>query len=617
MPLYGPSSSADLPLGWDRQSSPRPARPLFHDGFTTGWADLYARGTVGFDTVDYVESASSLKIITSNDGLACGASKTIVGCAFGRANFRIWVKADTWANVGGLQLMLAGDSTPTNYYYINFPDYFQNFNDGEWHELVLSRQHFSSSGSPNWDAITYAIVRAWSANGATPTVRFDGFTAFEQSSRGFVSLVFDDGWSSQYDTAAPYLEKYGFAAGCFIIPGKVAATGYMTQTQIDALASRGWDVGGHGDVALTSLSATAAEADVKTTKAYLGLRGYKGQDLYAWPEGQNTDALRSMVGKYFSSAFTINYTNQPLTYVSPMRVNRFSVITGTTTATIQGYIDRAMAEGTWLVLTFHKIATSPTVSTEYSTANFQTVIDYLASSGAAVMPASAVLARTHREVLPDTALEARTHSLLFEDFHNLLVGTIFTATQAGTSAASAINLPPAGRIGAVQSTTGTTTTGYAQVATPGNLYDITANPSRLVIAAQLGALSTVAEEFIARVGFSDGAAGAAPTDGVWFEYDRLTAGDFWRICTSAGGVTTKTTTSSVPDASYHRFEIVVNSTTSAVFKIDDVTVGTITTNLPSGSGQTTGVLWGITKSAGTTTRSLRADYVLFDTLTNR
>jgi hypothetical protein len=47
-----------------------------------------------------------------------------------------------------------------------------------------------------------------------------------------------------------------------------------------------------------------------------------------------------------------------------------------------------------------------------------------------------------------------------------------------------------------------------------------------------------------------------------------------------------------------------------VFKIDGTTVATITTNIPNGTGERIGNAVQIRKTAGTTSRSARCDYLL-------
>jgi parallel beta-helix repeat protein len=125
-------------------------------------------------------------------------------------------------------------------------------------------------------------------------------------------------------------------------------------------------------------------------------------------------------------------------------------------------------------------------------------------------------------------------------------------------------------------------------------------------------LSTVSEEFEARLGLLDNTTGTIGNDAVFFKYDRLTSTN-WIIVSRAGGTETATTTSTaVAAGSWLRGRIEINAAASSVeYFIDDVSIGTITTNIPSGTSQVTSPAFQMVKSAGTTSRNLYLDWVYF------
>jgi hypothetical protein len=128
----------------------------------------------------------------------------------------------------------------------------------------------------------------------------------------------------------------------------------------------------------------------------------------------------------------------------------------------------------------------------------------------------------------------------------------------------------------------------------------------------LQALSTATQEYVATFGWMDNFAAGDHVDGAYFEYDRLTAGDFWRCCTATNSSRTKVTTSAPVTAgsSFDRFTIYTNSgSTVATFYVNDSLVATISSSMPIGVGRSTGYGAKIQKSAGTTSRSLYSDYI--------
>ncbi len=74
-----------------------------------------------------------------------------------------------------------------------------------------------------------------------------------------------------------------------------------------------------------------------------------------------------------------------------------------------------------------------------------------------------------------------------------------------------------------------------------------------------------------------------PNDGVFFTYTNSLNSGNWQIVTDSATVRTTTNTSVVADTNWHNFGIVINaSATSVSYTIDGVSVGTITTNIPTG-----------------------------------
>jgi peptidoglycan/xylan/chitin deacetylase (PgdA/CDA1 family) len=357
-----------------------------------GWANAYANGTVYHDSSVKHDGAASLRIITNADGSACEAAKAIGIHRLGADNFRVFVRSDDWADVRGSQILLAEDSTMTKYFYLNFLDYALDLNtNNEWYELTFTRSEFESSGSPDWNNISFAILRGWSVSGKTPSIYFDTLQSFSQGRKGHVSVVFDDGWDTQYNQAFAYMQTKKLRGNIFVIPTIIGDAGRVTQSNLDDMAAAGWDISGHGESDLATLTESQMRSDVANTKAYLDQKGYKGRNIYAYPEGQNNNLVRSVVGENFEYGRTINALNQPLGYIPPYRINAFSSGNETSLTTIENYVDDAIANDEWAVLVFHKIVANPTIETEYSISNFQAAIDYIAASGVDCSPMSEVL----------------------------------------------------------------------------------------------------------------------------------------------------------------------------------------------------------------------------------
>lgn len=194
--------------------------------------------------------------------------------------------------------------------------------------------------------------------------------------------------------------------------------------------------------------------------------------------------------------------------------------------------------------------------------------------------------------------------------------TGWTATVSGSGAAVSTNSTSAasvaGRPGIVNLSTGTTTTGHANLGRGNNLgsgFLIGGGPIKYEAAIYLADLSAVGEEFIIRIGLGD-TTGADQVDGVYFIYDRLTSVN-WIMGTAANSVRTATASSTaVAEDAWLRLTIEVNSAgSSATYYVNGTSIGSVSTNLPSGAARHTGQMCGIIKSAGSTARSYDLDYV--------
>lgn len=141
--------------------------------------------------------------------------------------------------------------------------------------------------------------------------------------------------------------------------------------------------------------------------------------------------------------------------------------------------------------------------------------------------------------------------------------------------------------------------------------------SRAVLArTKLPTLSTVAEEYIARVGFGDNIVGGAHANGVYFLYDRATHGDFWVLRNIDAGGNETVVTAVAPSSSYKKLRIEVASDSSrSDFWIDNTQLspaGGLTTHIPGVSLYQ--YVQSMTKTVGGTVRYCDVEFVKIQSL---
>lgn len=221
-----------------------------------------------------------------------------------------------------------------------------------------------------------------------------------------VSFTFDDGNASAYTQAAPTLKKYGLTGTSYVttscvgivkVPNTCKANEnatYMTWAQVTALQNTyGWEVGSHtathpllasADVDMGQpavLTAAQVDAELSQSKAALVAHGINVKS-FASPFGDYNPTVLAQIAKYYESHrgyADIGYNQYPY---SDYLIRDQEVRVGVSVATVKGYIDQAIANKTWLVLTFHDIKTKPTNgadSYDYSTANLGLIAAYVKS----------------------------------------------------------------------------------------------------------------------------------------------------------------------------------------------------------------------------------------------
>lgn len=372
-----------------------------------GWSTLGTGVTSNLnDTTDYILGSQSASVTSNGAGAAANIRKTGVPNAdLSASTIRLLIKVDGIANLASLSLYV-GDTAFSNYYIIPIysPGDSKSLADGEWQWLEVG---FANSevgdGSPNRETVTAWQLRFTDDSAAAVTVHVNavGFVP-DQSAfpSGVVSITFDDTFVSQRTIAAPVLDRYGFAASAMTIADQVGADAdHLSLAQLRELRElHGWEVAGHAYTAanhnagFSSLTEAELDNELRALKTWLCAYGFGSYDYLAYPRGEFSPTIERYVGKYFSAARTIAAVPmQMLPAVNPYRLRSKTVANDASPELLTGMIDDAYDNKAWLSFTFHSIAATADESTEYSTADFTTVVDYLASKGIPVRTVGEVL----------------------------------------------------------------------------------------------------------------------------------------------------------------------------------------------------------------------------------
>ena len=126
----------------------------------------------------------------------------------------------------------------------------------------------------------------------------------------YVILTFDDGYKSQYTTAKPILDKYGFKGTFYVVCNYAQKidTDRMNWTEIKELHQQGHDIGSHtmNHADLTQLPTYRVDYEIGTSKQCLIGNGINDVTSFAYPfaEGSTNTAIINTVAKYYPLART-------------------------------------------------------------------------------------------------------------------------------------------------------------------------------------------------------------------------------------------------------------------------------------------------------------------------
>ncbi len=360
----------------------------------TAWDDYYIGGEGSVSVDDKIVGNSSVRIATLERSVYNGISKELFSAPLDLTGkgIRMHIKSSDWDKIDSAALILSSDGYAlSNTYTFDIKSRLQNPASGEWIEVVMPRSAFEAYGSPDWSYADFLLLQI-KDNGAPADLSLDGLSYFDTGGfTGAVSITFDDGWEDSYAKGKLLMDLYGYDATAFVIPKLIGTKKYLTQSQVDALHGSGWDISGHGDADLRTLSASQLATEFSGVSGYLASKGYRGSDLYAYPYGALDNEAAGVLGDYFSAGFNINGMTQPFGYGSRHSLNRQSLDKWTTVAQVKEWIDSAKNDGEWCILNFHTLVSTPSNSYDYSISNFIGILNYLRSSGAEVRTVSDVM----------------------------------------------------------------------------------------------------------------------------------------------------------------------------------------------------------------------------------
>ena len=290
---------------------------------------------------------------------------------------------------------------------------------------------WASASVPNGSHVVTAVARTADAmltsNAAMLAVR-----------NALVTFTFDDGWRSQFTTAAPMLASFGFPATYFPISGFLTDPPYMVPTDLQSLHDSGNEIGSHTKDHCSLIANTdpacpgTADANLLLTPAEittelqhpidtLGTLGLGPINNFASPYGDMDTPSGPVITEVKTKYRSHRGVQEGLNGVGYNRYDLLvhgvygTTVTGpdghpaTNTALVQNWIDEARTSALstgvgWMILVFHEVTLTPSgrdgvgaPSFEYtvSPANFEAIAQSAANAGVRVVTVNQALDETN------------------------------------------------------------------------------------------------------------------------------------------------------------------------------------------------------------------------------
>ncbi len=218
-----------------------------------------------------------------------------------------------------------------------------------------------------------------------------------EEKQGIVSLVFDDGYLTQYKVAYPEMEKYGYTGTLYILAnstGLFEGKELMTFDQGREMQDLGWEIGSHSldHQVLTRLSPQELERQLKLSKEILEKEGFDVK-TFAFPAGYFNEEVVNETKKSYLASRALTEGFNDLNNSDLYNLKTKWLVIEKSPEEVCSWIEYSQNEGLWFILTFHSIELESKNPFDTSLENFKEILNCIKASGIEV--------KTIKEVVED------------------------------------------------------------------------------------------------------------------------------------------------------------------------------------------------------------------------
>ncbi|MED1947083.1 MULTISPECIES: polysaccharide deacetylase family protein [Brevibacillus] len=335
---------------------------------TNAWLKAYGGGTVSF--------INGMLQVTST-GTSIAARRNILLNLTGAKTLKIKFYVDNLTDFYEFQIYLAHDTGYAEFLGYTVRGWRMALG---WNEHIIDVSKLEPIGAASLTRdIVSMQIRVKSNDNTTASIIFDSIIR-DETQRGKVIFMFDDGWLTQYTEAFKYMGKFNLPGVIAVIPSHVGWSGYCTLQQLKEMYAYGWDMANHtmNHATLKDLKDTAAiEKEIGEAETWLNTNGFtRASNILAYPYGAyDARVLQVMQSRRAGRTVQEDTVTTPPPDKRTIKIR--NVDHTITPATLKGHIDNAAKVGGVCLFMFHKIVSGEASSSiEYNVSNFQEVVDY-------------------------------------------------------------------------------------------------------------------------------------------------------------------------------------------------------------------------------------------------
>ncbi|MEI6040038.1 MAG: polysaccharide deacetylase family protein [Candidatus Berkelbacteria bacterium] len=200
---------------------------------------------------------------------------------------------------------------------------------------------------------------------------------------GIVTITFDDGSKTVYNSAYPIMKKYNIPATFYLTAGSIGKNEFVTWDDVNDLNKNGWEIASHtvNHPHLNTLTRNQAIAELVGAKDIFAQHGYNVTS-FAAPYGQYTSNILALIEEYYQSNRKNQIRGNPginhLDKLNNYGLSSYEVGQSSTISVVKERINQAINQKGWLIIYFHSVNEDPTTRFEIKEKNMQEIMSYIA-----------------------------------------------------------------------------------------------------------------------------------------------------------------------------------------------------------------------------------------------